>query len=481
MTRSSATVAPRRNYARWRAASLILVHLLIAAHIVHWKLAGRTLAPLELNEVMYTLELGIVTAGFLFMVTATLATLIFGRFFCSWGCHILALQDGSAWILRKLHIRPKPIRSRALLLVPIGAVLYMFVWPQLRLLLAGEPAPALHVRADSEGWASFITEDFWRNLPPVWVALLTFAVCGFAAVYVLGSRGFCTYGCPYGALFGLAERFAPGTIRVNEDCEQCARCTAVCTSQIRVHEEVRDHGMVVNPACLRDMDCVAACPKEALRFGFGKPALFRSAPIQGRFGVRADYSWAEEGGVALVFIVSLFVLRGLYDLIPFLMALALGGIIACGAVAALRLRTRADVRFLGWRLKTAGKIRNSGQHFIGVMLSVGLLLGHSGVIRWHESTGWKAVAALRSAEFGIERDARAERAWSQLRVADRWGLLHPEGLERELLRLSALTGRVESARQYAARLVERHPEDAVLLESVRALVSQAEQTAAVRG
>ena len=83
-----------------------MVYLLMGIHIAHWKIAGKTLAPLELNELMYTLELGIVTAGFLFMLAAVLLTAIFGRFFCSWGCHILALEDLSAWLLGKMGIRP---------------------------------------------------------------------------------------------------------------------------------------------------------------------------------------------------------------------------------------------------------------------------------------------------------------------------------------------------------------------------------------
>ncbi len=86
---------PKRpsRYGRWRAATLAGVYVLFALHIAHWKVAGKTLAPLELSEVMYTLELGIVTAGFLFMAAAFLSAAIFGRFFCSWGCHILALED----------------------------------------------------------------------------------------------------------------------------------------------------------------------------------------------------------------------------------------------------------------------------------------------------------------------------------------------------------------------------------------------------
>ena len=100
--------------------------MVFTIHIIHWKLTGRTLAPLELNEVMYTLELGIITAGFLFMCFLVLGTLIFGRFFCSWACHIMVLQDLCAWLLRKFGIRQKPVRSRLLLFVPPLTAFYMF-------------------------------------------------------------------------------------------------------------------------------------------------------------------------------------------------------------------------------------------------------------------------------------------------------------------------------------------------------------------
>ena len=230
---------PRRNFARWRAFSLSLVYVVFAAHIIHWKITGTTLAPLELNEVMYTLELGIITAGFLFMCFLVLGTLIFGRFFCSWACHIMVLQDLCAWLLRKVRIRAKPIRSRTLLWVPPLTAFYMFIWPQILRTWHSKAFPEFHLRTDAEGWASFATDNFWRNLPTAWIIVLTFLVCGFAIVYLLGSRTFCTYVCPYGAIFALADRFAPGRIRVNrEKCQQCGTCTAACTCGVRVHEEV---------------------------------------------------------------------------------------------------------------------------------------------------------------------------------------------------------------------------------------------------
>ena len=98
-------------YARWRLATLVGVHVLFIAHFVHWKLKGRTLAPLEFNEVLYTIHQGIVTAGFILMALVMVATLVFGRFFCSWGCHILALQDAAGWIMDKLRIPRRPILS----------------------------------------------------------------------------------------------------------------------------------------------------------------------------------------------------------------------------------------------------------------------------------------------------------------------------------------------------------------------------------
>ena len=114
---------------RWRAAALIGVNLLMIAHFIQWRLTGRTISPIEPSETMHTLQHGMVNAGFIFFTLAILATLIFGRFVCGWGCHILALQDLCGWLLKKMRITPKPFRSRLLIYVPLVAALYMFVWP----------------------------------------------------------------------------------------------------------------------------------------------------------------------------------------------------------------------------------------------------------------------------------------------------------------------------------------------------------------
>ena len=114
---------------RWRAAALIILNLLMIAHFIQWWIMGTTISPIEPSETMYTLQRGAINAGFIFFSLAILATLIFGRFVCGWGCHILALQDFCAWMLKKIGLTPKPFRSRLLVYVPLIAALYMFVWP----------------------------------------------------------------------------------------------------------------------------------------------------------------------------------------------------------------------------------------------------------------------------------------------------------------------------------------------------------------
>lgn len=449
----------RRKFARLRALTLSLVYVAFAAHIVHWKLTGRTLAPLELNEVMYTLELGIITAGFIFMGCLVLGTVIFGRFFCSWACHIMVLQDLCAWLLRKVGIRAKAVRSRLLLLVPPLTAFYMFVWPQIVRTCQSRALPTFHLATDADGWASLVTTNFWRNLPSAPIIALTFVVCGFAIVYVLGSRTFCTYICPYGAVFGLADRLSPGRIRVNDSCRQCGRCTAACTSGVRVHEEIKKHGMVVNPACLKDLDCVETCPQRALSYGFAKPAFWKSRGTGGRFGLPYDFTLFEEAVMATVFVGVLLSFRGLYSRVPFLLSLGMGCIIGYAAVVALRLATRPNVALSTIRLKVLGRTTWGGKVYSVAMVVLAAFVAHSGFVRYHEFTGLKEARRISEAADSEAGKALAERAYSHLQTARRWGLIANERVERSLVTTAQRFGRFEDAADVAAALLARDPND----------------------
>ncbi|MGD9587390.1 MAG: tetratricopeptide repeat protein [Pyrinomonadaceae bacterium] len=385
-TEKAADTVSRSRMSKWRAGALITLNLLMVAHIVQWKIMGTTVSPIEPSEAMYTLQSGAVNAGFIFFTLAILATLIFGRFVCGWGCHIVALQDLCGWLLKKMGLRPRPFRSRLLMLVPLGAALYMFVWPTVNRFLSKPPNEPLIPQFTNH----LITTDFWATFPPIWVAIPFLFVCGFMTVYFLGQKGFCTYGCPYGGFFVIADKFAPGKIRVTDACNECGHCTAVCTSNVIVHKEVKEHGMVVDPGCMKCMDCVSVCPNDALYFGFGKP----SAAVKKEAATNRALTWPEEIVGAAAFLASYFAVWNVYQLVPMLMAIGIAIVTAYLAVRTLKLFRSNDLAFYRFSLKSGGRIKRAGWAFRGfTVLWMGLIV-HSGYIVYHEQKGSTAFQSI---------------------------------------------------------------------------------------
>ena len=445
-----------RSYAKWRLASLVGIHVLFIAHFIHWKLKGRTLAPLEFNEVLYTIHQGIVTAGFILMALVMVATLVFGRFFCSWGCHILALQDAAGWLMDKLRIKRQPIRSRTLIWIPIGVMFYLFIWPQILQLSQGGGTEAMHtVAAGGSRWSSFMTDDLWRNLPPPGVAVLTFFICGFLIVYLLGSRGFCFQACPYGALFGIADQFAPGRIVLAKDCSQCGLCTKACTSDILVHRELAMHGMVTNPRCLKDLDCITVCPENAVQYGFRKPPLFRKGHPMGAYGGRFGFSLGEDLFMLGSFAIGMFVYRGLYDAVPFLLAVALALCTSYLLVLGARLVRLGSLQVRGMVLKIDRRLRPAGLGFAGVVLMLMLLVIHSAYVQYHTQVGRRLFTHIAE---GTRDAVSIDRAIGHYTSALNVGLLKPTDREQELAGLYLMRGDKSGAAHLLTGIVADHPE-----------------------
>ena len=119
----------RSKSGKRRAIVLAVVQVLLLAHVVQWMITGRTTTPIEPSEAMAFGQEGVINVGLIFFVLALLSTLVLGRWFCGWGCHLVMLQDLCGWIMKKFGVRPVPFRSRLLLYVPLILGLYMFLWP----------------------------------------------------------------------------------------------------------------------------------------------------------------------------------------------------------------------------------------------------------------------------------------------------------------------------------------------------------------
>jgi tetratricopeptide (TPR) repeat protein/ferredoxin len=360
-------------------------------HFIQWKMTGSTISPIEPSETMYTFSSGAINAGFIFFTLAILSTLIFGRWVCGWGCHIVALQDLCAWFLRKVGLNPKPFRSRLLIYVPIIAAAYMFLWPiALRILArpAGEPLIPQFSN-------HIVTTEFWATFPTIAVAIPFLFICGFLTVYFLGAKGFCTYGCPYGGVFRLVDSAASLRIRVTDACNQCGLCTDTCMANVRVHAEVARYGMVVDPGCMKHMDCISVCPNDALFLGWGQPAVGVPKDLTKQFSL----TWPEEIVAANVFAASFFAAWDVYLLVPMLMALGIAGVTTFLVMHSIRLLRSSNLSFYKWTLRYDGSLRIAGWIFLSFATSWTLLNAHSGYIHYQEVAG---IAAFQRVQIPDE-------------------------------------------------------------------------------
>lgn len=479
-----------RNATR-RAIALVALNGLIIAHIIQWKLTGRTVSPVEPSEAMYTLEQGLVNAGFIFLVLAMLSVLVFGRFVCGWGCHVVALQDWCGWIMKKFGVRPKQFRTRLLGWAPMLLALYMFVWPTVERELVAPwmrlrwPGGLVYLgdfvaRRPAALVDATMTDDFWSTFAGVWVAIPFLLVIGFATVYFLGAKGFCAYGCPYGAIFGTLDKVSVGRIVVDHDkCQQCGHCTAACTSNVRVHEEIREFGMVVSPGCMKDMDCISVCPNEALSFRFAKPSIAKGKPKNKAPGRVYDCTLGEELGVAAVFVVVFYASRLAYGTIPMLFAVGLAGCFAFLAWKAWRVLRDKDVRLNTFQLKRSGRVRPAGWALLLLIVACAPVFADGFLIKAIRTGGEfedRRVAVPAHIVFGGQFDVvreehrrAATRAIARYELAKRlsfWlGEMHTAGVDARIAWLKLTLGQVEGASAILTRLTAQHPDDEQLVIS----------------
>ena len=175
------------------------------------------------------------------VISISLLTLIFGRFYCAVFCPLGIFQDViiNIFARKKRHI-PNPVILR----YTFGAVVYGMLfagWNVGFWLLEPYTLSGRFIMMSSAAW------------------LIAFLILFMSA---WKKRLFCISLCPVGTLLGLIAKVGICRLRLTGKCVKCSRCADLCPAGcIDVQK-----GIIDNERCVRCMDCIAACPVDAITF-----------------------------------------------------------------------------------------------------------------------------------------------------------------------------------------------------------------------
>ena len=218
--------------------------------------------------------------------------------------------------------------------------------------------------------------------------------------------------------------------------------------------------MIVDANCLKDLDCVSVCPNQALGYGFTRPSLLRSFSKVGRRRLPYDFTYFEDVLMAAVFLATLVIFRGLYDRVPFLMTLGLGGILAYLAVLGSRIAKSANVRLNQYQLKLKGTVTKQGRWFVAGLVVLWALVIHSAFIRYHEYQGnskYEQIAWHLQHEYTNPTMVLVQTSLEHFKICERWGLIRSPKLDGKLGSLYSFFDPPTEAVEIFSRIVQKEP------------------------
>ncbi len=217
-----------------------------------------------------------------FLLTALIPvvfTLLFGRFYCGWICpasFLYELNSNFAILLRRIGLSTghrKLDRRFKYLVLGAGLVLSMLTGS---VIVAAIYPPAVLGR-----------EIYYAVALGGFGAGAVFFAATMLFDLMVAQRGFCRYLCPGGALYSLLGRYRLVRVqRVVENCNDCAKCNAICEFGL---DPLRDG---FGQECNNCAACIAVCPTDALTFEIRPSDIAYQGP--GHLGKRYQHRQRRE-------------------------------------------------------------------------------------------------------------------------------------------------------------------------------------------
>lgn len=205
------------------------------------------------------------------------ATLAFGRVYCSVACPLGVWQDIMARLprlrrrdrrRRAYHYSPALTRCRNITLVIVVVALLFGVVKVSSLVNPWNiyTRTCVYLVKPVWGWMVNLVADPQVKIVMASVAGLVVALVSIVAISILASlngRTYCNSICPVGTALGFVSKYSIFHIDIDTDkCIQCRKCEHVCKSSCI---DLTSH-VVDSSRCVACFDCLPVCPNDAIHY-----------------------------------------------------------------------------------------------------------------------------------------------------------------------------------------------------------------------
>ncbi|MFH0838679.1 MAG: 4Fe-4S binding protein [Candidatus Omnitrophota bacterium] len=216
-----------------------------------------------------------VIGGLLLCLFVVAITVTVGRIFCGWVCPLGSLHNALSFAKRKRYLNQaqgqydsaQAVKYYVLIFLLIGALFsfqFIGIFDPLSLLIRSLSLavfPALSFLTELTLRKNFLSfrQPYYRD-----AVLFGLILLGVLLVNIKRRRLWCKYICPLGTLLGLLSFCNIVKLKVNEQCNSCMSCCAVCQGGCSPNSS-KDWR---RQECFICFNCVKECPKKAISFGF---------------------------------------------------------------------------------------------------------------------------------------------------------------------------------------------------------------------